>query len=173
VCTDNKALEVAEKLELLQEYPRGGKARAAIAELIGELCSSDASADKLFHAACREFNAWPGPEAFVSFARRLLQPAAQRPELREWAPPEDWGRVPGECDRCRDDGYVRDANGVFVRCGCDAGRKMDGRFLKLLNDNRTSPGPHENRPIRTDAPIKPTAAAIARVMREKRERKAK
>jgi hypothetical protein len=166
MCSEKKSLEIADKLDVLQHYPAPGKARAAIAEMVREICPTDKAADVLFRQIVEAYNTWPGPQEFTQFARGKMRPQAQRAELQEWDP-DQW-RHQVECSRCGDDGYIRGA-GEFARCNCDAGRNIDSRFLKLLNETAQAAA-DPVRSVRTDAPIKPSVSEIAKVMRQKSAR---
>ena len=170
MCSAKKSLEIAEKFDVLQRYPAPGKARAAIAEMVQELCPTDKAADALFREILEAYNTWPGPQEFMQFARGKVRPQAQRAELRDWNPGQ-W-KHELECYRCGDDGYVAVA-GEFKLCTCDAGSNMDPRFLKLLNDTASGIRDLSSKPNGAGIPVKPSARDIAAVMGEKRARSQK
>ena len=86
-----------DRLSALRFFPVKAQAVAAIAEMLIEICSTEAEMDESVTAAIRRFSEWPGPAKLRELHESEV--ASKRPRQAE----------PEGCERCRTMGGLRRA----------------------------------------------------------------
>lgn len=139
--SDDKAIEVAQFLQLLPEAPRGDAACAAMAQWLKEVCHSDREAEWLRRELLAYADEYPGPKAIREMLYRQFR---ANPETPRRIGPQRTARfttVEFECQRC-DNNACYPGEDEYVRCTCPAGVKVPQEvidsFSKMLRTEHLS-----------------------------------
>jgi hypothetical protein len=109
------ALELAETLTTIEDFPRFQPAIQATAEDLMNLCRDEYQARWLVTTLRRTWTRWQGTEAMIAVYRENWEP-------RKIVPPPpnqaiDWEKIRIECEKCGDTGVIHYA-GAYSWCTC-------------------------------------------------------